>query len=125
APAAAGPALDLSRHENAKLWQDFTDFRYYRLDVTGVYFVGGFGVMGWIAAEDYESARPDPLMDDAARLGRFPASEQLLLSRLVWEGSVQRVPTGHIARAPFHSGYRKGVMTETVGARCPSDSDSE
>jgi len=65
-PAAEVRELYLSRHENAKLWQDFTDFAYYRLDVTGVYFVGGFGVMGWIAAEDYGSARPDPLMDSAA-----------------------------------------------------------
>jgi putative heme iron utilization protein len=65
-PAAAVRELYLSRYENAKLWQDFADFAYYRLEVTGVYFVGGFGVMGWIAAEDYESARPDPLMDASA-----------------------------------------------------------
>ena len=53
--------LYLSRHENAKLWQDYTDFAYYRLEVSGVYFVGGFGVMGWISAEDYSFARPNPL----------------------------------------------------------------
>jgi putative heme iron utilization protein len=64
--AAEVRELYLSRYENAKLWQDFADFAYYRLDVTGVYFVGGFGVMGWIAAEDYRSALPDPLMDAAA-----------------------------------------------------------
>jgi len=61
-PAAEVRELYLSRYENAKLWQDFTDFAYYRLEVTGVYFVGGFGVVGWIAAEDYERARPDPLV---------------------------------------------------------------
>jgi putative heme iron utilization protein len=64
---AAGRVKDLylARHENAKFWQDYTDFAYYRLDVSGAYFIGGFGVMGWITAEDYASARPDPLADVA------------------------------------------------------------
>ena len=65
-PAAEVRELYLSRYENAKLWQDFTDFAYYRLEITGVYCVGSFGIMGWIAAEDYESARPNPLADAAA-----------------------------------------------------------
>ena len=53
--------LYLSRYENARYWQDYTDFAYYRLEVEGVYFIGGFGVMGWVAVEDYASATPDPL----------------------------------------------------------------
>jgi len=69
-PAAEVRELYLSRYENAKLWQDFTDFAYYRLQVSGVYFIGGFGVMGWISAEDYSSARPDPLAHAAASIIR-------------------------------------------------------
>ena len=57
--------LYLSRYENAKFWQDYTDFAYYRLDVQGVYFIGGFGVMGWVTADDYGNARPDPLAEAA------------------------------------------------------------
>jgi hypothetical protein len=57
--------LYLSRYENAKYWQDFSDFAFYRLGISGVYFIGGFGVMGWIAADDYRSALPDPLADSA------------------------------------------------------------
>ena len=53
--------LYLSRHENARAWQDFTDFSYYRLNVAGVYFIGGFGVMDWLAPEDYAAAAADPL----------------------------------------------------------------
>ena len=53
--------LYLSRYENARYWQDYTDFAYYRLEVEGVYFIGGFGVMGWVTAEDYAIAAPDPL----------------------------------------------------------------
>jgi len=57
--------LYLSRHENAKFWQDYSDFAFYRLEVSAVYFIGGFGVMGWISAEDYTSAKPDPLAEAA------------------------------------------------------------
>jgi putative heme iron utilization protein len=53
--------LYLSRYQNARYWQDYTDFAYYRLEVEGVYFIGGFGVMGWVQAEDYAVAKPDPL----------------------------------------------------------------
>lgn len=60
-PAAEVRDLYLSRYENARYWQDFADFAYYRLDVEGVYFIGGFGVMGWIPAEEYATASPDPL----------------------------------------------------------------
>jgi putative heme iron utilization protein len=65
APATEVRDLYLSRYENAKYWQDYTDFAYWRLDVAGVYFIGGFGVMGWVAAEDYGRALPDPLAESA------------------------------------------------------------
>ena len=31
-----------------------------------VYYVGGFGVMGWVSASEYYGAQPDPLADTAA-----------------------------------------------------------
>ncbi len=64
-PAAEVRDLYLSRYENAKSWQGYTDFAYYRLEVEGVYFIGGFGVMGWISAESYGAAQPDPLAEAA------------------------------------------------------------
>jgi heme iron utilization protein len=60
--------LYLSRHENAKFWQDYSDFSFYRLEISGVYFIGGFGVMGWIPAEDYTTAKPDPLAEAAIEI---------------------------------------------------------
>jgi putative heme iron utilization protein len=33
------------------------------MDVMDIYFVGGLGVMGWVAASEYAQARPDPLVD--------------------------------------------------------------
>ena len=57
--------LYLERHANSKYWVDFEDFSFYRMDVVDVYYVGGFGVMGWVKASDYVQAQPDPLADVA------------------------------------------------------------
>ncbi|HKO56750.1 MAG TPA: DUF2470 domain-containing protein [Thermoanaerobaculia bacterium] len=59
-------AAYLARHPSASYWIDFSDFSFFRLEVTDVYFVGGFGVMGWVAADDYRAAQPDPLAPYAA-----------------------------------------------------------
>jgi heme oxygenase (biliverdin-IX-beta and delta-forming) len=60
---AAARTIYLARHANSKYWVDFEDFSFYRLEVIDVYYVGGFGVMGWILAADYTSSRADPLAD--------------------------------------------------------------
>lgn len=53
----------LQRHEKAKYWVDFDDFSFFSLRIIDVYFVGGFGVMGWVPSEEYERAAPDPLAE--------------------------------------------------------------
>ncbi len=58
--------LYLERYANSKYWVDFEDFSFYRMDIVDVYYVGGFGVMGWVQAPDYDQAQPDPLADAAA-----------------------------------------------------------
>ena len=58
--------LYLERYSNSKYWVDFDDFSFYRMEVVDVYYVGGFGVMGWAQATDYARAQPDPLADVAA-----------------------------------------------------------
>jgi putative heme iron utilization protein len=55
----------LARHANSRYWVDFSDFSFFRMKVVDIYYVGGFGVMGWVEAKDYESAAPDPLADSA------------------------------------------------------------
>jgi len=55
----------LSRHDKARYWVDYGDFGFYRLELVDVYFVGGFGVMGWVDAAGYADAEPDPLADSA------------------------------------------------------------
>jgi putative heme iron utilization protein len=58
--------LYLARYPNSKNWVDFEDFSFYRMNVVDVYYVGGFGVMGWVDATEYSQGRPDPLADSAA-----------------------------------------------------------
>jgi heme iron utilization protein len=56
----------LDRHPSARHWIGFSDFSFFQLEVTHLYFVGGFGVMGWVGQDDYASAAADPLADASA-----------------------------------------------------------
>lgn len=58
----------LERQPNSKYWVDFEDFSFYRMDVVDTYYVGGFGVMSWVAASEYGSSQADPLADSMAAI---------------------------------------------------------
>src|SRR5271166_5636334 len=60
---AAARTVYLTGYPDSKYWVDFDDFFFYRMDVLDVYYVGGFGVMGWVAASDYSQAQSDPLAE--------------------------------------------------------------
>jgi putative heme iron utilization protein len=64
---ARGDALRIyrDRHPDA-FYAAFADFRLYRLDVASVRYVGGFGRMSWVSADDHAAAEPDPLRPHAA-----------------------------------------------------------
>jgi heme iron utilization protein len=55
----------LARHENSRYWVDLPDFGFFRLQPVDLYYVGGFGVMGWVETGDYQQAAPDPLAEAA------------------------------------------------------------
>jgi heme iron utilization protein len=63
AELADARAAYLAGYPDSKYWVDFEDFFFYRLDVIDVYYVGGFGVMGWVTASDYSQAQADPLAE--------------------------------------------------------------
>jgi putative heme iron utilization protein len=75
----------LARHENSRYWVDFADFSFFRFQPIDVYYVGGFGVMGWVEARDYEQAAPDPLAEAApgivARMNADHVDSMILLAR--------------------------------------------
>jgi hypothetical protein len=64
----AARKLYLARYANSKYWVDFEDFSFYRMDVVDVYYVGGFGVMGWVSAVEYNRSAADPLADTMAEI---------------------------------------------------------
>lgn len=106
APAAEVRDLYLSRHENAKYWQDYTDFAYHRLEVSSVYFIGGFGVMGWVSAEEYATAQPDPLAEAAPEIIRHmnadhPDALLLIAHRFAGEIATEAFMTA-VDRLGFH-----------------------
>jgi putative heme iron utilization protein len=70
ADIAEARALYLERYPNSKHRANFEDFCFYRMNVIDVYYVGGFGVMGWVSAPEYESAKPDPLARAASEITR-------------------------------------------------------
>jgi heme iron utilization protein len=56
----------LMQQPTASYYVDFDDFGFYRLDPVALRYVGGFGRMSWVKAEDYRAAEPDPLASAAA-----------------------------------------------------------
>jgi heme iron utilization protein len=112
APSGEVRELYLSRYENAKFWQDYTDFAYYRLQVSAVYFIGGFGVMGWISAEEYRSALPDPLAKVAPGIIQHMNNDhadalRLIAHRFAGEDSDEATMTA-VDRLGFHLRLKAG-----------------
>jgi putative heme iron utilization protein len=112
APAEEARDLYLSRHENAKYWQAYTDFAYHRLEVSSVYFIGGFGVMGWVPAEEYTSARPDPLAGTAQEIIRHMNADHadalLLIARRFADEAATEALMTDVDRLGFHLRLKTG-----------------
>jgi Protein of unknown function (DUF2470)/Pyridoxamine 5'-phosphate oxidase len=75
----------LPRHENSRYWVNLSDFSFFRLQPIDLYYVGGFGVMGWVESQDYEHAAPDPLAEAApgilAHMNADHVDSMILLAR--------------------------------------------
>ena len=103
---AAVRELYLERQESARYWIDYADFGFYRLEVVDVYFVGGFGVMGWVDADEYRQASPDPLADAAAGIvadmNRDHGDALRLLAAGAVGGPVEAAQVTAIDRLGFH-----------------------
>ncbi len=55
----------LEAHPHASGYIDFEDFQFYALSIERVRYIGGFGRMSWLPADEYKSAQPDPLLPHA------------------------------------------------------------
>jgi heme oxygenase (biliverdin-IX-beta and delta-forming) len=111
APAAEVSELYLSHHETARHWQDYTDFAYYRLDAAAVYFIGGFGVMGWIPPEEYAAAAPDPLAAVAPGIIRHMNSDHADALRKLVAHATDEVPDEASMTAVDRLGFHVRIKT--------------
>jgi putative heme iron utilization protein len=59
-------AAFLAQQPSSAYYVDFKDFAFFRLEPASLRYVGGFGRMSWVSAEDYRAAEPDPLATAAA-----------------------------------------------------------
>jgi hypothetical protein len=108
-PATDIPAarqVYLARHENARYWVDFEDFDFYRMEITDAYFVGGFGVMGWVTANDYLHAEPDPLAEAAPmiidHMNKDHSDSLLLLAKFFAGVEAEQATMTSVDRLGFH-----------------------
>jgi putative heme iron utilization protein len=120
--------LYLERHGNSKFWVDFEDFSFYRMDVVDVYYVGGFGVMGWVFAAEYDRSQPDPLADSMAEIIQHMNADHkdalVLLAREFAHLESQEAAMTAVDRLGFHMrlkthdgirGTRIGFLREVSG----------
>lgn len=120
-----GPLRDayLERHPYARYYVDFTDFAFWRLNVSQIRYVGGFGHMSWVSGEGYTAAEVDPVaeaadgivehMNDdhaaanllyAQRLAQLPDATESTMTGIDRYGVTLRVNTqtaARMARIPF------------------------
>lgn len=61
APRAAAVDAYVKANPSARGYASFGDFGLWRLDVTSARWIGGFGRMSWVSAEDWARAEPDPV----------------------------------------------------------------
>jgi len=99
-------SLYLARYANSKYWVDFEDFSFYRMDVVDVYYVGGFGVMGWVSAAEYDRSQPDPLADSMAEIIQHMNADHkdalVLLARQFARIESQEATMTAVDRLGFH-----------------------
>lgn len=66
--AEAAGASFLARHPESEYYADFEDFGYWRLEVTSIRYIGGFGRMSWVESADWHAAEADPVAPHAGRI---------------------------------------------------------
>jgi putative heme iron utilization protein len=107
AEVAEARPLYLASYPNSKYWVDFEDFSFYRMDVIDVYYVGGFGVMGWVSASEYDSSQPDPLADSMSEIIQHMNTDHkdslVLLARKFARIDSQEATMTAVDRLGFHA----------------------
>ncbi len=104
--ATAASEAFLARHPDARFYADFEDFGFWRMNVSGVRYIGGFGRMSWVDPEGWHAAQPDPIAPHAARILAHMNEDHREAMRLYCEafsraGAVQEVSMTGVDRYGF------------------------
>jgi hypothetical protein len=109
----------LQRHPNSRHWVNFDDFAFYRMEPADIYFVAGFGAMGWVSAADYLAAEADPLAESAPQILEHMNADHAdalqLLGRVHGSTDVQEATLTAVDRLGFQ--LRLGTRERTFGIR--------
>ena len=113
--------LYLKAHPNSRYWIDFNDFAFFRLEPVDVYYVGGFGVMGWVTSTDYAAAHADPLAEAAQgildHMNTDHADALLLFAKVNAKLDAEAATMTSVDRLGFH--LRAQTPAGIKGARIP------
>ena len=63
---ARARAAFLEAHPESSFYIDFKDFGFWRLNVTSLRYIGGFGRMSWVEPDAWGAAGPDPIAPHSA-----------------------------------------------------------
>lgn len=113
--------LYLSRYRNASYWVDFDDFSFYRMDIKDVYFVGGFGAMGWVTTQECSAAEADPLSDAASGIIQHMNEDHkdslILIAKEFLSMDADEASITSVDRLGFQARLKSGgeVMSRRVG----------
>ncbi|TPW21923.1 MAG: hypothetical protein FD126_193 [Elusimicrobia bacterium] len=129
-PVSAGEILAaraayLARHEAAKYYVDFADFSFWRLEPVSLYFVGGFGVMGWVEASDFAAAAPDPLAEAASgileHMNRDHEAAMLDIARHLKDVEASEAKMTAVDRLGFHLRLKAADRVRSVRVAFPQE----
>jgi putative heme iron utilization protein len=123
--AASAREIYVAKHENSRYWVDFADFSFFRLELVDVYYVGGFGVMGWVGAQDYSGASPDPLAPAAssilAHMNADHVDAMILLARTQVGIEATEASMTAVDRLGFHLRLRTAEGMKGTRINFPSE----
>ena len=58
----------LQKHPQSSYYVDFKDFSFYKLTVSSIRYIGGYGRMSWVDVDSWQKADPDPLAQNRDEL---------------------------------------------------------
>lgn len=121
----AARAAYLARQEAARYYADFSDFSFWRLNPVGLYFVGGFGVMGWVEIPDFTAAAPDPLAEAAvgilAHMNKDHEAALRDIARHLKDVEASEAKMTAVDRLGFHLRLKTAERVRSVRVGFPSE----